>query len=115
MKNYVLLAVLITTIFIFGIDCKKESEHPMSVQEPVVAGKFYPDDKIALRDTISELFNSTPSIPMGSNLFGIISPHAGYVFSGPIAAYAYKNLPKNEFNCPRCSFTRQERVSRAIK
>lgn len=58
-------------------------------RQPAVAGSFYPDDKETLLEMVNEYLDNveiiTPSIPKA-----IIAPHAGYMYSGQIAARAYK-------------------------
>jgi MEMO1 family protein len=62
------------------------------VRPPAVAGKFYPRDPIELTTLVeSFLASTTPSASSGTPK-ALIAPHAGYVFSGPIAASAYARL-----------------------
>jgi len=60
------------------------------VREPAVAGKFYPANADELRAAIRGYVPpvSTPTVSPK----GIIAPHAGYVYSGPIAGKAYAAL-----------------------
>lgn len=67
------------------------------VREPAVAGLFYPKDPAALSQMIDRLLAAAPAEPVG-DLKAIICPHAGYEFSGPVAAYAYKNLIGRHFD-----------------
>ena len=61
-------------------------------RNPAVAGSFYSGDPEELRAMIADCLNrAKPEIPKGK-LRGIIVPHAGYVYSGPVAAYGYKLL-----------------------
>jgi hypothetical protein len=60
------------------------------VRNPAVAGLFYPDDPVALRRTVSDLLARAPN--PGPPPKALIAPHAGYVFSGPIAASAYARV-----------------------
>ena len=56
-------------------------------RQPAVAGRFYPADPDELKkQVISLLKTAKPQIV--TNTAAIISPHAGYVFSGPVAASA---------------------------
>ncbi len=50
-------------------------------RKPAVAGIFYPSDPSSLSKVISELMYEQNS----ENCFGIISPHAGYIYSGKVA------------------------------
>ncbi|MGI0100986.1 MAG: AmmeMemoRadiSam system protein B [Nitrosotalea sp.] len=67
----------------------------MQIRTPAVAGMFYPKTQQELRSTIKDCFlhsfgpGKLPPLPDGENVIGVICPHAGYVYSGPIAAYSY--------------------------
>jgi AmmeMemoRadiSam system protein A len=67
------------------------------VREPAVAGLFYPKDPVQLSLMIDRLLAAAPTEPVG-DLKAIVCPHAGYEFSGPTAAYAYKNLIGRHFD-----------------
>lgn len=62
-----------------------------SIRPPAVAGLFYPDDPVELRDSVSaylrQHITSTTAAPKA-----LIVPHAGYVYSGGIAAAAYATV-----------------------
>lgn len=63
-----------------------------SIRSPAVAGAFYPADPRTLQSMIGELLNG--AMPMEAVHWpkAIIVPHAGYVYSGAIAAHAYASL-----------------------
>jgi hypothetical protein len=52
-----------------------------------VAGRFYPADPASLRQMIQSFLATAPC--QGADPKAVIAPHAGYVYSGPIAASAY--------------------------
>ncbi len=60
----------------------------------VAAGRFYPREAEALRHLISELLAGA-SGPTGPSSKAIIAPHAGYIYSGSIAASAYAQLAQD--------------------
>ncbi|OHD57097.1 MAG: AmmeMemoRadiSam system protein B [Spirochaetes bacterium GWF1_51_8] len=69
------------------------------IRKPAVASMFYPDEKINLKKMINTFLSNVPDDVTEyfikkriDNLFGIISPHAGYVYSGSVAAHAYALL-----------------------
>src|SRR4051812_44151328 len=62
-----------------------------SVRRPAVAGLFYPGDRADLSRTVSEMLAQAPR-RAGQPPKALIAPHAGYVYSGPIAASAYALL-----------------------
>jgi len=61
------------------------------VRQPAVAGMFYPADKITLEKDIQQYLDEAN---YGRDIIpkAIVVPHAGYVYSGPIAASAYKQI-----------------------
>ncbi len=59
-----------------------------TVRPATVAGKFYPANPLELRTLIDSLLASAP-VEAGGSPKAVIAPHAGYPYSGPIAASAY--------------------------
>ncbi len=65
-------------------------------RNPVFAGQFYPSTKPKLKSQLDELFIHAKQNKIENNLLrAIISPHAGYIFSGEVAASAFNQLDKN--------------------
>jgi MEMO1 family protein len=64
-------------------------------REPYAAGRFYPADKETLKKDLSTLFATCVKPPVAWKVRAIISPHAGYVFSGKTAASAFSSIPVN--------------------
>jgi AmmeMemoRadiSam system protein B len=62
--------------------------HP-TVRHPSVAGRFYPKDRETLLRDVRSYF---PMHTVGASAFGCIVPHAGYMFSGPVAGAVYANI-----------------------
>jgi hypothetical protein len=60
------------------------------VRRPAVAGTFYPRDSAELRKTVDRLLGAAPHTAVRPR--GLVVPHAGYVYSGPVAATAYRQL-----------------------
>lgn len=73
-------------------------------RKAVYAGQFYEKNEQALDKQITECFegkNGPGALPLSKrtskNIQAIIAPHAGYQFSGPCAAWAYKEIAESEF------------------
>lgn len=66
------------------------------VREPYVAGKFYPGDEKSLRNYLAQVFKEVHVQPFTERVRAIIVPHAGYVYSGKVAAYAYAALKRQK-------------------
>ncbi len=61
------------------------------IRQPAVAGQFYPDNPAELDAMLTEFLGQV-SIKPGPTPKAIIAPHAGYIYSGPVAASAYAQL-----------------------
>ncbi|MGB5591281.1 MAG: AmmeMemoRadiSam system protein B [Gammaproteobacteria bacterium] len=64
----------------------------MSVRQAAVAGTFYPADPSPLRREVAELLASNGPDTQGPAPKALIVPHAGYMYSGEVAARAYRLL-----------------------
>jgi MEMO1 family protein len=66
------------------------------IRHAAVAGLFYPDDRRELDNTVRHLLADVPPpaavSEAGGTLKALIVPHAGYIYSGPVAASAYARL-----------------------
>jgi AmmeMemoRadiSam system protein B len=72
-------------------------------REPAVAGSFYPDDPAVLRAVVEDFLNAALDTPGEGAVKAIIAPHAGYIYSGEIAARAYAAVA-----------ARAQRIKRAV-
>jgi MEMO1 family protein len=83
----VLLSILITM--------ETFSQNITTDRQPVAAGKFYPADKETLLTDLSQLFKTCKKSALSMNVRAIVSPHAGYIYSGRVAASAFSSIPKD--------------------
>jgi hypothetical protein len=67
------------------------------VREPVVAGKFYPSDPGALRLAVEKFLQEAIPAKVGRPV-ALVSPHAGYIYSGPISADAWRQAQGGEMD-----------------
>jgi AmmeMemoRadiSam system protein B len=68
------------------------------IRRSVIAGSWYPGHQKELRQTIEAFLANVKDGAVPGQLIGLIVPHAGYVYSGQIAAYAYKQLEGKHFD-----------------
>ena len=61
-----------------------------AVRPPAVAGTFYPDDPAALTNLVDDCLGN--AVDYGPRAKALIAPHAGFIYSGPIAASAYRAI-----------------------
>jgi MEMO1 family protein len=59
------------------------------IREPAVAGMFYPSSELKLRSELTLLLDTCKPEESFNDVAGIVSPHAGYIYSGRTAAFAY--------------------------
>jgi AmmeMemoRadiSam system protein B len=70
----------------------------MQVRTPAVAGMFYPKEKNELKTVIHNCFvhhfgpGKIPPTSDNEKILGVISPHAGYVYSGPVATNSFYSI-----------------------
>ena len=62
------------------------------VRPSAIAGTWYPGTREALTAVLEEFLRHVPRQEAPGHLFGLVAPHAGYVYSGQVAAYAYSLL-----------------------
>ncbi len=64
------------------------------IRKPAVAGKFYQADRQKLLKEVKACFDEAkPSVRQGIMSQALIVPHAGYIFSGVVAASGYNQIP----------------------
>jgi AmmeMemoRadiSam system protein B len=62
------------------------------IRRPAVAGQFYPAQAQQLLGDVREYIDGAKTTGNGGTCKGLIVPHAGYVYSGPVAAEGYAQL-----------------------
>lgn len=62
------------------------------IRMPAVAGLFYPRDPAALGTMVDDMLASVPPAADTDRLVAMVSPHAGYVYSGRVAARGFRAL-----------------------
>jgi AmmeMemoRadiSam system protein B/AmmeMemoRadiSam system protein A len=100
-----LLGLCSCLLILFESSCRPQTntninmtpENPvLKTREPYVAGQFYPGDSGELSQVVNQYFREgTVKKPVGK-ILAVIAPHAGYVFSGSVAAESYKQLDRNQ-------------------
>jgi AmmeMemoRadiSam system protein B/AmmeMemoRadiSam system protein A len=92
-RTFILISSLSLVVF-----CSNEAEEggemhtEAFVREPAVAGAFYPADKNELAGEVDSLLKQIPKQPLDGRLVAIIVPHAGYPYSGLVAAHSFKQM-----------------------
>ena len=70
----------------------------MEVRTPAVSGTFYPDGEKELKSLIHDCFThpigpgKIPPTNSEQKIYGVICPHAGFVYSGPVACHSFYSI-----------------------
>lgn len=68
------------------------------IRQPAAAGSFYDGDDRLLRDHVDLLLSEAADLKLKGTIRGLVSPHAGYVYSGLAAAAGYKALMGSSYD-----------------
>lgn len=75
----------------------------MQIRTPAVAGMFYPKEAEKLKSLVNGCFlhdfgpGKVPPSDSKKKIYGVICPHAGYVYSGPVACHSFYAISSNPF------------------
>lgn len=93
MKRLHAIVLLVTLIF----TCVKShlsvaDDNRDKVRPAAVAGMFYPGAPDELRQMVRTFLKDAPGEKVPGKIRGLVSPHAGYIYSGIVAAAGYKQI-----------------------
>lgn len=71
---------------------------PKKVRQAAVAGMFYPSDAKTLTSMMDDMLAKVSPGSRGEPIVGLIVPHAGYGFSGPVAACGYAAIREHKYS-----------------
>jgi len=97
-RFYRKLSVLIPAILVSVYAATAACSRTVEIQEPVVAGSFYLSDPKELGKQVSGYLTRAGQPEIKGEIFGLIAPHAGYVYSGPVAGYAYREVAGQSYD-----------------
>lgn len=88
------------------VDSHTHEQLSALVRQPAVAGTFYPANPVVLEETVIQFLRDAHEQGDGDRddtgfVKAIIAPHAGYIYSGPIAASAYGHLAADDYPIKR--------------
>ena len=77
---------------------RKQAEAPRRVRKAAVAGSWYFGERHKLIKFLDELLDRAPDVKVPGQVMALVSPHAGYTFSGKAAAAGFKLLRGQKIN-----------------
>jgi len=93
-----LLTLVVVVLAVKGGNEEKQKMEKPLIREPAVAGQFYPAQKEALEEQLALFFSKAlSSEEVGEAPNFLIVPHAGYSYSGPVAAQAFAQIKGGNF------------------
>ena len=98
MKKSIIYSIIILTMMFFNKTGKGQNDNEnIENRKPCVAGRFYPSNPQELTNELEKYFNE--ALPKKTkNTLAIITPHAGYVYSGLVAATSFNQIdPKKNY------------------
>ena len=90
-------APLIALLSMAPLQCVRGAGSP-KVRQAGVAGSFYPADPKTLAAMIDDMLAHATPPPINVPILAVVAPHAGYQYSGPVAAYTYAELKGRKFS-----------------
>ncbi|MGA3262704.1 MAG: AmmeMemoRadiSam system protein B [Terracidiphilus sp.] len=75
-----------------------DAANPQKVRQAGVAGSFYPADPKELSSMIDDMLSHVSQPAITDPILAAVAPHAGYQYSGPVAAYTYAALKGRKFS-----------------
>lgn len=85
---------------IFSKACANDAPDPSNISHrpPTVAGGFYPADKGELKSMMDQFLDQSTEKKIENDIYGLVVPHAGYVFSGNIAGKAFSQVKGRDYD-----------------
>ncbi len=71
---------------------------PRLIRESPIAGTWYPGHRDDLDGLVAKYLAEAPAVVVDGELVGLVAPHAGYIYSGAVAAHAYRLLAKRRYD-----------------
>lgn len=100
-KKFFVPFIIIPLLFMIsdGYISQSTGEEPIkkNVRNAILAGKWYPGTQNALSKLIRNYLSNVKPVTLNGELKAIIVPHAGYIYSGQVAAHAYSLLQTRNF------------------
>jgi hypothetical protein len=93
MRRYVLLIFLIGSFLLMSsvaLAQISKGGKETGMREPALAGSWYPGDPGTLSRDVKHYLENAKKEKVEGEIVALVSPHAGYMYSGQVAAYAYK-------------------------
>jgi len=92
-----MISLIILISVAYPLQTTGEEKKDQNIRDSILAGSWYPGNKKTLSKTIEGFLSRVKTGPVEGELTALIVPHAGYIYSGQVAAYAYRLLQNMDF------------------
>jgi len=89
---------LLVTAPILHVRAAGSGAEQQKVRPAAVAGAFYPADPQELSQMIDDMLAKATPPPVDGEILAAVAPHAGYPYSGPVAAWTYAELKGHKYS-----------------
>jgi MEMO1 family protein len=96
-KTRIFIALCLTAFALLGLLIGCSHSAPSDIRPAAVSGSFYPADPVKLKLAIKDFLEESPYLDIKAPI-AVITPHAGYVFSGQIYADAYRQVSGRRYD-----------------
>ena len=96
-KFFIIAHLAISFLWLFPPHASAEEKGPQDVRTSILAGTWYPGSQNTLTKSIEEYLSRVKAQDLDGELKAIIVPHAGHMYSGQVAAHAYRLLERSRF------------------
>ncbi len=96
--SFILLSLLVVSLSMAQVSKGGKEAGMKEIREPAVAGMFYPDRPETLNRDVKTYLANAQREKISGEVVALISPHAGYMYSGQVAAYAYKLIEGKSYD-----------------
>jgi len=95
---FILATITLFLLSFISIFTKLSDFEEKKMREAMVAGGFYPANAVELKEMVDKFLSTAKPPEITEPIIACISPHAGYVYSGQVAAFSYVLLKGRKIN-----------------
>ena len=95
--SFTLAYIAFCILFLLPYSAPAEEKGSHDIRASILAGTWYPGNPEELSKAIQGYLSRVKQTGVDGTLKALIVPHAGYVYSGPVAAHGYRLLQKTQF------------------
>ncbi|MBK5101239.1 MAG: AmmeMemoRadiSam system protein B [Desulfobacteraceae bacterium] len=96
-RSFILVFLILCTPWFFPFHAGASEEDLKDLRPSILAGTWYPGSRKALGKNVQRLLSTIDPPPLEGTLKALVVPHAGYRYSGHVAAHAYALLQQRQF------------------